>query len=133
VTKTGPTRTFARPSRPRRPSGRRCGGWWSRRTRTASTFGAAGRSSEATGACGTSRSRSSPTVADPESPASAVVDAVAGREGVDPTDLPPLYDSVAPGVLESVGRSDDERGQTVTFEYHGYTVTLDADGTVVVE
>jgi hypothetical protein len=46
--------------------------------------------------------RSTATVDDTEFPASAVVDAVAEREGVDTTDLPPLYDSIGPDILEII-------------------------------
>lgn len=77
--------------------------------------------------------RSTATTADSEFPAAAVVDAVADREGVDPADLPPLYDSIGSDILEIVDRASDESGQTVTFEYYGYTVTFDADGTIIVD
>jgi hypothetical protein len=77
--------------------------------------------------------RSTATTEDSEFPASAVVDAVAERKGVDTTDLPPLYDSIGPDILEIVDRASDESGQTVTFEYYGYTITLDADGTIIVD
>ncbi|AXG08316.1 hypothetical protein DU500_17730 (plasmid) [Haloplanus rubicundus] len=77
--------------------------------------------------------RSTATTEDSEFPACAVVDAVAEREGVDATDLPPLYDSIGPDVLEIVTQSNDESGRTVTFEYYSYTITLDADGTIVID
>lgn len=77
--------------------------------------------------------RSTAATDDSEVPAAAVVDAVAEREGVDATDLPPLYDSIEPDVLETVTQSNGESGQTVTFEYYGYTITLDADGTIVID
>jgi hypothetical protein len=77
--------------------------------------------------------RSTATTADSEFPAAAVVDAVADRERVDPADLPPLYDSIGSDILEIVDRASDESGQTVTFEYYGYTVTFDADGTIIVD
>jgi hypothetical protein len=49
--------------------------------------------------------RSTVTTEDPEFPASAVLNAVAEREGVDPTDLPPLYDSIGPDILEIIDSS----------------------------
>jgi len=63
-----------------------------------------------------------------------VIDAVATRLGVDPLDLDrPLYDAVDPdqlnallGGAESPGRSAVE----ATFDYHGFTVTVDSGGSV---
>lgn len=69
------------------------------------------------------------------SPSSAVVERVAAREGVDPTDLDvPLFDAIDPDALDSIVRSsdpdrDDGLG-TVRFAYYGYEVTVRADGTV---
>lgn len=53
--------------------------------------------------------RSTATTEDSEAPASAVVDAVAEREGVDTTDLPLLYDSIGPDILKIVTQSNGER------------------------
>ena len=63
--------------------------------------------------------------ADDGSPATAVVEAVAAREDVAPTDLPPLADAVDPGALDAVGD-----GGRLSFEYCGYAVTVHADGSV---
>jgi len=76
--------------------------------------------------------RTTARVADAESPALAIVDAVAAREDVDPTDLPPLYDSVEPEVLEILQESDDP-DQRVRFEYCGYTITVTSGGTITVD
>lgn len=64
----------------------------------------------------------------------AVVEAVADAEGVEPTDLRPLYDVLDPDALDSLfqprvpgGRST--RGQ-ITFQYHGYEVHIDEEGQV---
>jgi hypothetical protein len=77
--------------------------------------------------------RSIATVDDAEFSASAVVDAVAEREGVDPTDLPPLYDAIGPDVLEVLHEADSDGNQRVTFEYYGYRVTVSSDGSIVLD
>lgn len=76
--------------------------------------------------------RTTARVADAESPALAVVDAVAAREDADPTDLPPLYDSVGPGVLELLQSSDD-RDQHVRFDYCGYAITVTSGGAIKID
>ena len=72
----------------------------------------------------------------------AVVEAVADREGVDVTELEPpafepLYSVVDPDALDAVFAPTHDGGQratgSVTFEYEGYTVTVDSDGTVDLE
>lgn len=72
----------------------------------------------------------------------AVVEAVADREGVDVTDLEPpafepLYTVVDPDALDAVfAPTHDGKRRTsgsVTFEYEGYTVTVNSDGTVDLE
>ena len=62
---------------------------------------------------------------------SAVVEAVASAEGVEPFDLSePLYDAINPDALDALFAGNDGR---VTFEYHGYRVTAHASGEVDVE
>lgn len=78
-------------------------------------------------------SRSTATIEDTEFSASAVVEAVAEREGVDSTDLPPLFDAIGPDILEILHEADPDSNQRVTFEYAGYTVTVSADGSVVLD
>lgn len=56
-----------------------------------------------------------------------VVEEVAAREGVQPTDLDPLYGVVDPDALDSLFRNGSG---TVTFEYHGYEVIAGSDGHV---
>lgn len=66
----------------------------------------------------------------------AVVDAVAEAEGVDPTDLDPLYGVIDPDCLDALfaphqrvhGAPDP--AAAVTFDYHGYEVRATATGTV---
>ena len=58
----------------------------------------------------------------------AVIEAVASEEGVDPVDLrEPLFDAIDPNALETLFRNGAGR---VTFEYHGYEVTVDSDRNV---
>ena len=58
----------------------------------------------------------------------AIVDAVADRKGVDPTELPPLYDVIDTDGLEGV--VDDERAGSlqVQFTYAGYRITIESAG-----
>jgi len=64
-----------------------------------------------------------------------VVETVAAKEGVDPTDLsPPLYTAIDPDVLDAMFSERDQRegvGRLV-FEYLGYEVTVRGDGGVSV-
>lgn len=72
--------------------------------------------------------------ADPErrertsrSPSQAVVESVAAREGVDPTELSGrLYDAVDPDALDALfGTREGTRFDgRVVFDYHGYEVTV---------
>lgn len=67
----------------------------------------------------------------PDVPASArVVQLVAEREAVDVARLdPPLNDVVDPDALDALFADSTVRG-AVRFEYCGYTVHVDSDGTV---
>jgi len=71
-----------------------------------------------------------------QSASEAVIDAVARRAGVDPLELStPLYDAVDPDELDALldGASPSSRSPvSVTFRYHGYTITIDSDLTVTV-
>lgn len=67
-------------------------------------------------------------------PLEAVLSAVAEREGVEREDLPPLQDSVDVDSLEHVlNELTDEVPGEVSFEYCGYTVSIRADGTIVID
>ncbi|WP_324760581.1 HalOD1 output domain-containing protein [Haloarcula sp. GH36] len=61
----------------------------------------------------------------------AVVQAVAEAAGTDPTELPPLYDQVDPDALEKLFRNPSNG--VVAFDYHGYTVVVRSDGTVLLK
>jgi len=71
-------------------------------------------------------------------PSAAVVTAVADAEGVDETDLPPLFHAIDPDALDALFDSSTEpphaTGTTgsITFHYHGYDVTVTANGRVEV-
>lgn len=60
-----------------------------------------------------------------------VVEAVAEREGVDATRLPPLYDVCDPDALTALLDSPGE-DVSVGFSYCGHRVTVDCGGTVSV-
>lgn len=61
----------------------------------------------------------------------AVLTAVADQEGVDVSELrKPLYDVIDPEAFE--GLFKDDTG-LATFEYYGYTVTVDHMGNVEVD
>lgn len=75
---------------------------------------------------------------DERSPSERVVDAVAEREGRSPTQLSrPLNAVLDPEALDALFEpqpNGDPRGEgRVEFEYYGYSVTVDVDGTVTVE
>lgn len=63
-----------------------------------------------------------------------ITTAVADAEGVDPWELPPLYDAVDPDALHSLIRSGKQIGDRspleVSFRYAGYDVTVSGDGDV---
>lgn len=65
-----------------------------------------------------------------------VVEAVADREGVEPADLPPLYEWIDPDALDDLFAPTNHRpglmGQ-LTFRYCGYLVTVFNDGELGVE
>jgi len=63
-----------------------------------------------------------------------VIEAVADRAGIDPLELePPLYSAIDPDKLDALVSGAQRRGRStvvVSFEYQGYDVTVDADGSV---
>lgn len=62
----------------------------------------------------------------------SVVARVAAREGVDETELLPLFDAVDPDALDKLFETAHRNVSTVevTFSYHGYEVTVTGDGAV---
>lgn len=68
----------------------------------------------------------------------AVVKAIAEREGIDPLDMdPPLYDVIDPDALNALFAQPadvgDARLEGVVFEYNGYEVEVTSDGDVHIE
>jgi len=67
------------------------------------------------------------------SPSEKTVRQIARREGVAPVDLTPLHEVVDPDALDQLfepAGSSTRMAGAVTFEYHGYEVTVHADGFV---
>ena len=64
--------------------------------------------------------------------ARTVVERVAAAEGVDATELPPLGRIVDTDALDSLFAADAGRGH-VSFEYHGYDVTVYQDDAVEIQ
>lgn len=75
------------------------------------------------------------TVVGDRSPSEAVVDAIAAISDVQPADLDPLYTSIDPDALDALCESGGNDGvPSVSFDYHGFAVTVDGlDRVVVVE
>ncbi|WP_324665632.1 HalOD1 output domain-containing protein [Haloarcula sediminis] len=76
---------------------------------------------------------------DAESLSDTVIRAVSTASGRSPTpgpgadaSLDPLYTAIDPDALDSVFTADGSAG-TVTFDYHGYTVTAHSAGRVVLD
>ena len=53
-----------------------------------------------------------------------VVNAVARRDGTDPTALPPLFDAIEPDSLDALTSRADESDVLVSFQYAGYDVRV---------
>lgn len=68
-------------------------------------------------------------------PSEAVVERVANREGVHPLELDPLYEVIDPSALDALVRTHEQKtsGLQITFVYHGYEVTVTAEGVVHVD
>lgn len=67
----------------------------------------------------------------PLSVSEAVVHEVAGSKGVPPDELnPPLYNVIDPDALEAIFRGGTGH---ISFEYHGYVVTVNHAGDVSLE
>jgi hypothetical protein len=65
-------------------------------------------------------------------PSQSVVERVAAREGVDHTELTPLFDAIDPDALDKILDTSPHTGSAlqVSFTYHGYDVTVTGDGEV---
>jgi hypothetical protein len=60
------------------------------------------------------------------------VAAVAAREDIETTDLPPLQDAISHDVLESLFRTNGDDRQ-VQFQYYEYEITVRSDGSIRLE
>ena len=58
-----------------------------------------------------------------------VVDAISAAARVDPTTMPPLYETVDPDALDALFRTDAP-GVSISFDYDGFTVEVEGAGTV---
>lgn len=67
------------------------------------------------------------------SPARAVIEAVATAEGVEPDELPPIYDAIEPEALDSLFAGRDSSAVRIDFRYAGHDVTLEGNGEVGLE
>lgn len=65
----------------------------------------------------------------------AIVGRIATYEGVDPSELTPIFDVIDPDALDSFIEAADRRDTPaeIQFSYHGYTVTVSSDGCVNVD
>lgn len=65
-----------------------------------------------------------------------VVESVAAADGVDPIDLPPLYDAINPDALNTLFDPASTDGKSTVgelrFSYHGYDVRVTAGGVVTI-
>jgi len=62
-------------------------------------------------------------------PSVAVIEAVGAVSNSEPTELPPLVETIDPDALNSLFNSPDSAGRVV-FRYLEYTVAVSADRTV---
>ena len=56
-----------------------------------------------------------------------IVRKVASLKGVDPVDLPPLYDTVDPDALETILTENDAATFLIHFNYTGYRVWIESE------
>lgn len=65
---------------------------------------------------------------DSELASTNVILSIAALEGVGPTELPPLAETVDPDALDRVFSSSTEANGSISFEFAGYEVTVSSDG-----
>ncbi|MDS0477980.1 HalOD1 output domain-containing protein [Natrinema sp. 1APR25-10V2] len=61
-----------------------------------------------------------------------VLERIAEKEGEDSLELPPLRNTIDPEALDNLFQSSLDDGEVV-FSYHGYQVTVTADGQITIE
>lgn len=70
------------------------------------------------------------TWSESKQPSSAVIIAIADVTGEDPLELEPLYSAIDPDALNNLFTSTrlPRHNGSVSFNYHGFQVTINADG-----
>jgi hypothetical protein len=65
-------------------------------------------------------------------PSQAVIERVAAGEGVDQTNIAPLYEAIDPDALDRLVEASqgDDGALTIQFTYQGYDVTVTGGGVV---
>ena len=63
-------------------------------------------------------------------PSQSIVEQVAACEGVDQTELTPLFEAIDPEALDKLVETRQHNGSLarITFTYHGYGVSVTGDG-----
>lgn len=61
-------------------------------------------------------------------PSTRIIEAIAEREGVDQTELPPLFDTVDPEALDTLAAD----GVGISFDYAGYRIEV-IDGKMIIQ
>lgn len=59
-----------------------------------------------------------------ESPSEAIITAIAAKERVPETNLPPLYSQVDPDALDTLVADQSNDSIQISFTYSGYTVRI---------
>lgn len=62
-----------------------------------------------------------------------IVQKIADRTETDPLDLPPLFDTIDPDVLQDLVKSSEEATTTIRFDYCSYDVQVSGNGNINVE
>jgi len=65
-------------------------------------------------------------------PSQTIVERIASHEGVEHTELVPLYEAIDPEALDRLVETNrhEESALEIQFIYHGYEVTVNGDGVV---
>jgi len=69
-------------------------------------------------------------IADETDPTIRLIATAAEVLDVDPVDCPPLYDVIEPTALNELFRNRPHANGVISFEYAGFDVTVDSDGSI---
>lgn len=70
----------------------------------------------------------------PEEISLAVIGAVSNAENTDPENLnQSLYDAIDPDALNNLFAGEENNPTKCTFQYHGYTVTIEGDSKITLD